>query len=406
MKSPHKNHAHAFSRREVLLGMAGCAALSGPLERALAGVPDRNRLRGKRVILYTLFGGNDGLNTLVPHRDALYRHLRPNLGLPEATLLPLTDEVALHPEVTELMKLYQAGEVAIVQDVGYPRPNLSHFESMAIWDSGDPVLGSASSTGWYGDVVVGNRAVFDAAGFDAVAITFDENLAFAAGEGVPVLQANQNISAMLHDERTPPAHATASGTPAKLAAIINEGRAVRARLTRRLAAVKPPQWQPYEEPLDIQSEMTQWFWANGVSTPLIRIHQGGFDMHADLLFRHEQALRTFDRGVAKLRRMLISMGAWDDTVILVQSEFGRRPSENGFGGTDHGTAGPVFLIGGKVQGGLYGRRAALDDLDANGNLKFTSDFREVYSTLLSNLWALPVNPFGVKGFAPIPMRLA
>ena len=122
--------------------------------------------------------------------------------------------------------------------------------------------------------------------------------------------------------------------------------------------------------------------------------------------RHDELLTDFDSGLARLKQALKAAGAWDDTVILVHSEFGRRPAENGYGGTDHGTAGPVFLIGGKVGGGIHGQRARLDDLDREGNLKSTTDLRAVYSTLVANLWRLPANPFVANGFAPLPLRLA
>ncbi|MDP8986669.1 MAG: DUF1501 domain-containing protein [Pseudomonadota bacterium] len=319
--------------------------------------------------------------------------------------MAVSDEVALHPCLSECMKMFQAGEVAIIQDVGYPHPNLSHFESTAIWDSAN-LQGTSSLTGWYGEVVMHNHQAFDNAHFDAAAITFDKNLSFAGGDRVPVLPVSQNVAAILRDGTATRAITQMPGTTMQLAALVNEGIAVRHRFATRLAGVQAPQWQPYEEPFEVQTKLTEWFFAHGITTPLVRVNQGGFDTHTELLARHSNLMATFDRGIARLKQVLVSTGTWKDTVIMVHSEFGRRAGENGFGGTDHGSSGPVFLIGGRVRGGIYGQRASLDDLDIEGNLKYTTDFRSVYSTLVDNLWRLPANPFADAGFGPLSIAVA
>ena len=401
----HHDHSPRLSRRAALFTLGGSVAW--PLESALAMQPDTGQLKRKRLVLFRLHGGNDWLNTLVPYRDPLYRKLRPTLAQPLDKLLPVSDELALHPRLTEFMKMFQAGEVAIVQDAGYPDPNLSHFESAAIWDSGDPKQGTQSATGWWGQVAMRNRAAFDAARFDAAAVSFDKNIAFGAGRGVPVLQVNKDVVATLEAPGPRRTHAGRAAPEAVrvIADMINEGIGVRERFARRLHGVQSPEWEPFEEPFDIQVKLTEWFFSHGVTTPLVRVSQEGFDTHAKQLASHDELLKAFDSGLARLKQGLKAAGVWDDTVIMVHSEFGRRPAENGYGGTDHGTAGPVFLIGGKVGGGIHGQRAPLDDLDREGNLKFTTDLRAVYSTLVANLWALPGNPFAANGFAPLPLRL-
>ncbi len=402
-----QQHSASVSRRDLLLALAGAAGMGLPLQFALASQPPSAQLARKHAILFRLHGGNDALNTLIPYRDPLYRALRPTLALSASTLLPVSDELALHPSLTGLMKLFAAGEVAIVQDVGYPHPNLSHFESAAIWDSANTEPGSIARGGWWGESVNANRAAFDAVRFDAAAVTFDKDVAFASGRGVPVLLANQDVATTLgtkgqRSRVTPDAPETARA----IAEMINQGIEVRARVAQRLENVQPPEWAPYEDSFAIQTKLTSWLLAHGVTTPLLRVYQDGFDTHSQLLQRHDALMKAFDSGLLDLKQGLQVAGVWDDTVIVVHSEFGRRPAENGYGGTDHGTAGPVLLIGGKVRGGVYGRRAALDDLDADGNTKFTTDFRAVYSTLLEHLWALPSNPFAAQGFAPLSLPLA
>ena len=394
---------HEFStRRQTLLGL-GAAALglcSSPL-KSFAASDDALMLTRKRLLLFTLYGGNDGLNTLVPYRDPLYAQLRPTLALDTKTLLPVSDEVALHARMTEVMNMFQAGEVAVIQDVGYPNPNLSHFDSIAVWDSAQPAREQRGNTGWFGELAMRNKPLFNAARFDAAVVSFDQNTGFAQGDQVPILQADRNaFDLTTHLERIT-AYDHAPQTVRRLADMINQGIDVNARFAARLKGIARPQWQPYEEPLDVQTKLTEWMINSGVTTPMLALAQDGFDTHAGLLERHDERLHTIDAGLAALRRGLKANGTWNDTVIMVHSEFGRRVAENGFGGTDHGTASPVFLIGGKVKGGIYGQRALLDDLDHDGNLKFTTDYRRVYSTLAANLWQLPANPFAEAGFEPL-----
>jgi uncharacterized protein (DUF1501 family) len=401
----HHAHSPRLSRRAALFTLGSSAAW--PLESALAMQPDTGLLKRKRLVLFRLHGGNDGLNTLVPYRDPLYRKLRPTLAQPLDKLLPVSDELALHPRLTEFMKMFQAGEVSIVQDVGYPDPNLSHFESAAIWDSGDPKESTQPAAGWWGKVAIRNRAAFDASRFDAAAVTFDRNTAFGSGQGVPVLWVDRDAVATLEAKGAKRVRAALASprTTRAIADMINDGIDMRARFAKRLRGISPPEWESFEEPFDLQAKLTEWFLSHGVATPLVRVSQDGFDTHALQLARHDELLKAFDSGLARLKQGLKAAGVWNDTVIMVHSEFGRRPAENGYGGTDHGTAGPVFLIGGKVGGGIHGQRALLSDLDREGNLKFTTDLRAVYSTLVTNLWELPGNPFAADGFAPLPLRL-
>lgn len=399
----------AITRRRALLGLGITAASFAAPAIARAAtqaptVPD-SALATKHLISFTLYGGNDGLNTLVPYRDPLYRHLRPGIGLPDKALLRLSDDVALHPALTRLMSLYQAGEVALIQDVGCPASTLSHFDAIEVWESASPER-AGRDTGWYGRVVAANRAAFDRCHFDAAAISFDRNTGFARGEAMPLLYADRalfDIEATSHRLRI---DATMPSTARALAELVNQGADVQERLMARLHGAVAPDLDPSTHPLDVQITWTEWLLAQGAKAPVYALAQNGYDTHTGLLDRHAALLADFDAAIARLRERLKAIGVWNDVVVLVHSEFGRRVAENIGGGTDHGTAGPVMLIGGRVRGGIYGQRASLDDLDTHGNLRFTTDFRRVYATITDQLWRLNANPFAAAGAAGLPIALA
>jgi uncharacterized protein (DUF1501 family) len=402
-------HPAALSRRQLLVAASALAnSFALPVAARMTPIAIHS-LRSKRLIVLTLVGGNDGLNTLVPVSDPMYRKLRPTVALPKERLLPLNDDLSLHPALVSTMASFQSGELAIVQDVGYPRPNLSHAGSTAIWDSADPLRGTAAEFGWWGEVVMQNRMLFDGADLDAAAVTFESSAAFAAGSRVPVLRARpEGADPFGTSGAAPFGAATPEGSPQGRysAAVRSDEAQVQARFAQRLRNAKRPVWQGDEQLIDAQVKLTDWFLSNGVATPLLHLALGGFDTHSELLARHGGLMAVLDRTLSDLRSRLLAVGRWDDTVVLVQSEFGRRPAENGHGGTDHGTTGPVLLLGGRVQGGVYGERAALDRLDNDGNPIYRTDFRRIYSGVVSDLFCLPVNPFTARGFAPLSLRLA
>ena len=399
-KSNQDSTQHGMTRRDILGAIFGTVCVMPIAVRAFDSTDStENTLNKKRLIIYSLYGGNDGLNTVVPILDPLYKNYRPNLALPANTLLPINDELALHAELSFLHSAFEKGEVAIFQDVGYPYPNLSHFESRAIWDSAKPALGKRASTGWYGDLVTANRKEFDAANLDVAAISFLAADLFASGNGVSALNTS-NIQGFLANEIVE--NKLPGDVPEALnylAHQIKKNEIVRSRLLKRLRNADLPRWDAYQDSLQSQIKMVEYFLRNQVQVPALKIYQDGFDTHTGQMTEHSALLSKFDQSLKQLVSSLKSLGIWQDAAIWVYSEFGRRPHENGGGGTDHGTAGPAFLLGGSVRGGVYGQRADLGDLDENGNLKFTTDFRHIYSTLADRHFRLHKNPFADAGFA-------
>lgn len=398
-------HSTSLSRRMLLAAM-GTAAL--PLAQPqLARAEVASRLLNKRLIIVTLSGGNDGLNTVVPYRDPLYRSLRPSLALPTARCLPISADVALHPALVQMRAIYEAGELSVVQDVGYPSPNLSHFASADIWNAGSTETKNFAEH-WYGNAVSDNAQVFVAQDLDCQAMLFSSGAATGVGNDVVAFQASQlplGNDFEVAQAITPQLQPGAGSVVRMLARAPLQNQEIASRIAKRIAGHSAAKTNPAEDGLYQQVALAQWVLARGVKVPLLRLEQGGYDTHSGQLPRQAERLNVLDTALARLRNGLRSEGLWQDSVVLVQSEFGRRAAQNGYDGTDHGAAGPVFLLGGGVAGGVYGQRSALDNLDGLGNLRYGIDFRRLYASVLQDLWQLPVNRLAAAGYAPLDMRL-
>ena len=369
----------AFDRRDFLR-MAASVSLVAALPRAYAAEPGR-----KLLILVELKGGNDGLNTVIPYADPEYARLRPKLALDRDQVIKLTPAAALHPSLAGLEPAWQAKQLAIVQGVGYPEPNLSHFRSIEIWDTAsksDEYLEqgwlarafarSPSPAGFAADgVAVGPGGLGPLSGGGARAISlsspeqFLRNARFASDEGE---SKNAALAHILRVERDVVVSAS------------------RLRPGRGLATTFPQ--GAFGNATHVAAQLA----SNESGIAVVRVTLDGFDTHANQLPRQAALLRQLGEGLASLRNALVEIGRWDDTLVATYAEFGRRPRENQSGGTDHGTASVHFAMGGKVKGGLYGAAPELRRLDGSGNLPFAVDFRGYYATLLESWWEIPSAP--------------
>lgn len=341
-----------------------------------AALPSRRRL----LVLVELKGGNDGLNTVVPLGDPAYARLRPRLAMARESLLPVSEAAGLHPSLDKLLPLWSSGELAIVQGVGYPDPNLSHFRSIEIWDTAS---GSHDylEEGWLARAFARNPSPAAYAA-DGVVVGASD-LGPLAGTGARAI-ALTSPEDFLRSARLAHAAERPSKNPA-LAHILKVERDI-ARSAERLEpgqdlkTVFPP--GPFGAALRTAARLA----ANPQGVSVIRVTLTGFDTHANQQGVHAQLLRQLGDGLSALRAALVETGRWPDTLVATYSEFGRRPRENQSGGTDHGTAAVHFVTGGAVKGGLYGEMPRLDRLDGQGNLGFTVDFRRYYATLLEGAW--------------------
>jgi uncharacterized protein (DUF1501 family) len=355
----------------------------------------------KRLIIFDLSGGNDGLNTLVPYRDPLYRKYRPTLALKSEELITLTDDLALNSTLKGLADIHQQGEVAIIQDVGFPNSPLSHFACADYWDTA-----GTKTQGWIANAINANREKINTAAYDAHGIVLGRGQMMLTGQNIEAFSV-QGPQMLSNDQNQELIERYASNPSADyIASVFNNSITIQKKIQQKLKkANRFERWFDYGDPFGTQISSLLWLIENGVQAPVFKISLGTFDHHDALRGNHEKMLSQVDRGLKVLKQGLTEMGGWNDTLILMASEFGRRPAENASAGTDHGTVGPLFLVGGKVSGGLYGQRADLAKLDQNGNPTFTTDFRRVYASIISNFWGFTQNPMAEAGHTPLEVKL-
>lgn len=411
-----------FTRRDVLRGslvaVAGGIFMPGIFERALnIASADRALAAGsaaaqRTLIIIQLAGGNDGLNTVVPYQDGRYHSLRPTIGVTQADAIPINDRLAFHPNLSELKPLWDKGKLAIVESVGYDHPSLSHFQAMDIWQTADPAQGRQS--GWLSTLVQG---AVDTQGHPLGAIALGAALppALCCPPVPPPVLSKVDNYRVLPDPRNAELSAQRYDTltklyasyqaPAPYAALLestSESAAMSSAALQRVASNYQTSVAYPSTPLGDGLKLFAALINGKQNLRIGYVLLGGFDTHADQLQHHPQLMTTLSQAVGAFVNDLEANGTDGDTLILTWSEFGRRVAENSSGGTDHGTAAPLFVAGGSVKGGVYGEPPDLTNLD-DGNLKFAVDFRSVYATVLEQ-W-LQADSTAVLGqkFGQIPL---
>jgi uncharacterized protein (DUF1501 family) len=339
------------------------------------------------LLLVELKGGNDGLNTLVPYADPKYHELRPSIGVARERTIPLDEHVGLHEKLEPLMESWKARDLAILQGVGYPYPNRSHFRSIEIWDTAS-ASSQTLSEGWIAQAFEGTHLA-RGAGVDSIVI--DTNALPSTGPSLRtiVMQDAENFlrqAEALKDS----ADMKDDGNPAlrHLLAVRHEINAAAKGLSEKLHAAPAPA-QAYAQDLLLgrQFDLATRVVTAGVPVVAIKTALGGFDTHANQVQAHERLLAFLATSLATLRNNLIAADRWNDVVVMTYSEFGRRAKQNASAGTDHGTAAPMFVMGGGVKGGLHGAYPSLSDLQ-DGDLRHTVDFRSVFATAAAGCWGV------------------
>ncbi len=349
---------------------------------------------GRILLLVELKGGNDGLNTLVPYADPKYRELRPVLGIARERVLPLDEKVGLHEKLEPLMESWKARDFAILQGVGYPYPNRSHFRSIEIWDTAS-TANQTLSEGWIAQAFQGTSLTKGAA---VDCIVADTNALPATGPSLRtiVMQDAENFLRQAESMKETGGRSD-GGNPAlrHVLAVRQEINAAAAGLRDRLRAAPTPAYAYNQDTgFGRQLDLATRLLAARVPVIAIKVAMAGFDTHANQAQTHERLLGILAGGLATLRKNLIAAGLWNDVVVMTYSEFGRRARQNASGGTDHGTAAPQFVLGGGVTGGLYGTYPSLADL-TDGDLKHGVDFRSVFATVAQGCWGLQ-RDFGLR----------
>ncbi len=335
------------------------------------------------LVVCQLSGGNDGLNTIVPYANKLYYQMRPTLGIPETQVVKLNDQMGLHPGLAPIGELYKKGQVAIVQNVGYPQANRSHFKSMDIWQSASP--DGKMRYGWIGrhmDTVSAANPVY------ALGLSTEKPLALAGKTAsVPCFASLADIQNMIGDPDTERMLREIQGMDAKagsLEAVVQKANRTALDAMDVLAS-QLSKYTPKEtygnDPFGNGFKQISQLIATSPQTRIVYFSTGGFDTHARQAENHTKLLTNFGNAVGAFQKEMEACGKADKVIVLVFSEFGRRVVENGSQGTDHGAAGPMLLIGKNVKGGLHGSNPNLQEL-VNGDLKFETDFRSVYAATL------------------------
>jgi uncharacterized protein (DUF1501 family) len=414
------------TRRELLrLGLGGSTLLAcGPtvpafLARsamALADGPDPGG-NGRILVVVQLDGGNDGLNTVVPHGDDAYHRSRPKLAIKAKALKPIDDHVGLHPSLGGFARLRDEGRLAIVQSVGYPNPNRSHFESMATWQTARLNPGQEES-GWLARAIdAGSTADTDAPALHNASETLPQALRGAC-QHVPSLATVEQYRRRLGV----PGPDGLAEQRAALDRIANQAEAVgeenpllqfvrrssmlsyasAARLESVLRDEGDAGQYPTNEGLAARLRLVARLIRAGLSTPIYYTQLGGFDTHAEQLNTHAGRLGELSSSVGAFLADLDRTGDGHRVAVLVFSEFGRRLRENASEGTDHGTAAPVFLLGKPVNGGLVGPYPDLTRLK-DGDPEHAIDFRRVYATVLERWLSRPAETVLGASFEPLPL---
>lgn len=371
----------------------------------------------KTLIVVQLAGGNDGLNTIVPYTDGTYYQARPTLAIKPSDVIRLNSRLGMHPALKALSPLWTAGKLAVVEGVGYPNPNLSHFASMDIWQTLD--LSGQGAQGWLGKYVAG---LVDKQGhpFESLAAGTTLPVALKAlNADIPVVASPQSYR-LLPDPAQPEIRVTDARIQALLklyntypqsapyAALLDataQGAMQGAKTLHDVASqYKPAATYPntnFARGLQVLAEVI----VQGLGLRVGYVTLGGFDTHGEQASTQQQRLLELAEGLAAFYADLEGHDAADNVVVMTWSEFGRRVEENASAGTDHGTAAPLFVLGKSVQGAIYGESPDLNHLDSAGNLLYTTDFRSVYATVLERWLGAPASAilggsFDVQNFLP------
>ncbi|HTW86267.1 MAG TPA: DUF1501 domain-containing protein [Candidatus Sulfotelmatobacter sp.] len=404
-----------LSRSSFLLGALSGLTVVGRTDdffaRALAQAPlgaagaDDDRV----LVVVNLQGGNDGLNTVVPFGMPDYYRFRPTIGIPAGNVLRLDDVVGFNPALAPLKKMYDAGQVAVVQGVGYPNPDHSHFRSTEIWQTATP--DGYVSTGWLGRYLDGAGLPHDNL-FNAVALTnVLPEVLVAKTTDVPAIDALRGYGlvsdrvalnrdafhAFAQDAQVP----FDSPYLAQVAEIEDHAQRGAQELPKLIAGYKTDATYP-ATPLGRSLALAAQIVGSKLGTRVLYVQHGSFDTHTTQPQTQDRLLADFANAVAAFYADLTAHGNDRRVLTMTFSEFGRRVEENASRGTDHGEAAPLFLIGGGVKGGLYGRHPELAQLSM-GNLPFSTDFRTVYATVLEQWLGRPSTAIVNGSFATLPV---
>jgi uncharacterized protein (DUF1501 family) len=395
-----------FLQSSALLALA--PTVPGFLARTgRAAEPNRD---ARVLVVIELNGGNDGINTIVPFADEGYARHRKTLRLPTDKLLKITDRIGFHPAMRDAAKLLETGRLVIVQGVGYPNPNRSHFESMAIWQTARLNPKGHKGPGWVASALDNGPSPADGAPASLLVGLDAPPRALMGGRAATAALANLDDWALSgpidpkralqisddsgHQERAARSDLQSFVARSMLDAYATADHFQKLSRIRDGGTVYPA--TALAERLRLVAQLLK----AGYGTRVFYMIQGGYDTHFTQLANHADLLSTLAGAVRAFLEDLHSARLADRVAVLTFSEFGRRVAENDSLGTDHGTAAPIFLAGTKLKPGLVGTTPSLIDLQ-DDDLKMSIDFRRVYATVLEEWLELPAHAVLGGTFEPL-----
>jgi uncharacterized protein (DUF1501 family) len=400
----------ALDRRQVVLGglsLAGGVALSG-CNRGPLGPRDQ----GGALILLELFGGVDGLSLVVPHGHDEYYRLRPTVSIAKQDTLAVAEDRGLHPFMDRLHGRFQNGELAIVEGVGYPDPIYSHFRSFEFWHTADE-RGRASGDGWIGKlreaawperdesellVHLGTEVPYSLECKAHRAVSFSSPKNFSWHGDPTARETFEGAAEMQHEGES-----VSNQVLAQLRGSLQTSTATAARIRAAEEAYEPTVEYP-AEPFAHSLKLIAALLNSDLPTRVYSLSLRNFDTHGAMMKgMHAHLFAKLDKGLDAFMSDIAGTHAGERATVVAFSEFGRRVEENESHGTDHGSAGPMLVLGPKVRGGLYGAHPSLSDLDEGGNLRFNTDFRRVYASVCSDLFGVAPERVMGRHFEPLPL---
>jgi uncharacterized protein (DUF1501 family) len=387
------------------------------------------------LVVLQMAGGNDGLNTVVPHSNDYYFKARRRIAQPANTVLKINDEIGLHQGMAGFKDLYDGGNLSIVQGIGYPNPNRSHFRSTEIWQTASDA-DKVDSYGWIGryfdnacpgadpsvGVNIGRQMpqAFSAKNPIGISLENPQSYRFMAGRQMAGGEMNPVEKSFRELNQPPSEDGSTDNSGATIGAISGatprhgspldflERTALDAEVSsdKILAITKRVENQAEYPASQLASslKLVAKLIAGGLPTRIFYVSQGGYDTHTNQLGQQDRLLKDLGGSVSAFVKDLKAQGNFQRVMLMTFSEFGRRVAENANGGTDHGAAAPMFIIGNKVKAGLHGKYPSLAPADLfNGDLCYNVDFRSVYAGILEEWLKTKSVPILGRQFPPLQL---
>ena len=356
----------------------------------------RDSFNDKILVVVNLNGGNDGLNTVIPYQDQNYYSLRPDIAIPNDSVLPITNDLGLHPSLTHLADYWNQGKLCIVENVGYSNQNLSHFRSTDIWQSASN-SNQTINTGWIARVL---EQIYPEHTENLPDVPMallqgtTNNLLLSGEQGITGIMVDDPstfldlVSSTYYNSADNIIPDTSGGNELQYVRNIDNAAFEYSGYIQSISDSGTNTVEYANNPLSIQLSSAAKLISGGMYSPFYVVYQGGYDTHSNQINRHGLLMSDLSLALHNFYNDLENQGLADKVVIMTTSEFGRRPYQNGGEGTDHGAAAPMFVLGNNVNGGIIGNAPNLSLFDNNNNLLHEYDYRQIYSSILNQHFGL------------------